>query len=212
MKYVSLCFFLFTVLNWFPNLAISQVISDSSKLTRGYYTSFENFRKNVVVPADIYLEYDFFESPDCPKMQYCDNGGIDLFKLKNKEDKRFKTESSIFAVSDGKKLYILSRPADIFSPDVVVQILFLGKYAGYIDLKPGMVTSGQYGATGSTPPKIEECVIDMYTGELIRLNEANMKSILKDYPDIHQEYKNDKKGKTRRLYYIEMINQLLKKN
>ena len=198
---IAICLEQFEKSNW-KNAATNEIVADvasdknllPSNLQKGLYFDFEDLLNNTPNQELKYKTKSIAQSKKSEHFQV----------FQHEKNKRIK---NLFGYSDGQSVYL--NASRYTQEEYFVKSKFMGRYIYFEDQyssKAATAALGLLGAAVST--KHTGIVLDTKTGITTVLTNKNMESILKDYPELLEEYNRSKKTVEDDRRMIEKINTL----
>ncbi|MGB3587237.1 MAG: hypothetical protein WBA23_11885, partial [Tunicatimonas sp.] len=181
-------------------------IAQTTDLKVGIYNSFYNFLHNRPIPAQVFIYYSPTDSIDplhytytasefdlAEDRFYVSAGNISIewdIPVKRRQEIR----RSMWGFYDGKHVYISSR--NYISLPVVLysRILEYGRYSYFLGAGDNYKkTAGAIGSLVTTFPLATYFLLDLETGSVHKVDPLTVAKILKDFPDLYQQFEEDHK-------------------
>jgi hypothetical protein len=156
----------------------SVVLLKQNHLIPGLYKNFEELKNNK--PSG---EFNYQIEEKIKKYQ---GNEITSYKL-NIDKLKAKEIGIVFGFSDGKNAYLNVNGSKLSSSTEFARLELFGNYAFY---EFGNKVSVSSGTEILSVPKIEQKILDVSTGEVIKLNKNNLKDLMSDNPQLLMEFEN----------------------
>lgn len=201
-------------------LSLNTCYCFSFDLKRGIYKSFQEMKNNspslgteFIVEVETVLASSNYHWFAGSYGFYTRDAKAKIYKLKGADSKKIKELENAWGFCDGKYIYIRYNfheiPFDIRSMNNPVKFSRLyptGKYFNYYQVEQRItVTDFTHNKKGSATI-LEPYTLNFETGEIIKLNEKNVKKILEDDPELLNTFSEDKKSASKMLFYLEEYN------
>lgn len=200
-------------------LAGSECVGQTSDLKIGIYNSFYNFLHNRPIPAQVSVNYPPTDSIDALHYTYTasefdlteDRSYVSAGSIRIQWDlpvkRRQEIRQSMWGFYDGKHVYVSSRN---YTNSTVVRysrILAYGRYCYFLGAEEVYKkTAGAVGGLIGTLPLSAYFLLDLETGDIHKAEPLTVAEILKDYPNLHQQFQADRKDRKTLLKYIRAYN------
>ncbi len=199
----------------------SQSFGQVPDLKVGIYNSFYNFLHNRPIPAQVSVYYPPADSIDPLYHTYTgsmfdyteDHPYVLASSISIEWDipvkRRQEIRRSMWGFYDGKYVYISSRNYTSLPIVLYSRILGYGRYSYFLGAGDGYKkTADAVGTLAGALSPATYFLLDLETGDIHRVDPPTVAGILKDYPDLLQQFEEDKKDKKNLLKYIRAYNVL----
>ena len=196
------CITKFIASNW-QNSEIAEVTSDLKVKNQ--------FDVKQILKAGLYFDFEDLvnNSPkqDLPyrTKKISENNKSEHFQVLQQERK--KRVKNLFGYSDGKNIYL--NATRYTQSEYFIKSKFIGRYIYFEDQYSSPTATAAFGLIGAAVSNRHTgIVLDTKTGITTVLNNKNMENLLKDYPELLNEYNRSKKTIEDDRKMIEKINNL----